>query len=123
MTKNPPPDVTVPKYPARKDDRMLEADEGHLEKHIRREELTSTIKALTAEKAEIDQWFKSEIGENLGIQNDAMRYVFKENKAKEVVDYQGLVYELQPDPELVAKYTSRDQGNRVLRSLKPKGGE
>jgi hypothetical protein len=49
-----------------------------------------------------------------------LRYTWKASKAKQVIDYKGLIHEMNPDPELLAKYTKTVEGNRILRSLKPK---
>ena len=104
----------------RTSDDMLDATSEHVAKHNRLEVVKAETKLLIAEKAEIQNWFKSEIGENTGIQNDAVRYTLKANKPKEVIDYKALVAELAPDPELIAKHTKTVEGARVLRSLKPK---
>ena len=116
-----PPPVEPQKYALLRDENMLTASENHEAKHQRREEIVGQMKVLKAEKDKIDKWFKTEIGENVGIQNDAVRYTWKANKPKEVINYKALVAELAPDPELIAKYTKTVLGSRILRSLKPKG--
>jgi len=120
LTKIPPPPVEASKYPRLRDENMLVATEEHLAKHNRRDEVIGMISGLKAEKDEIDEWFKIAIGENVGIQNDALRYTWKAGKAKQVIDYKGLIHEMNPDPELLAKYTKTVEGNRILRSVKPK---
>ena len=120
LTKIPPPPVEASKYPRLRDENMLVATEEHLAKHNRRDEIIGMIGGLTDEKKEIDEWFKIAIGENVGIQNDALRYTWKASKAKQVINYKGLIHEMNPDPELLAKYTKTVEGNRILRSLKPK---
>ena len=120
LTKIPPPPVEASKYPRLRDENMLVATEEHLAKHNRRDEIIGMMSGLTDEKKEIDEWFKIAIGENVGIQNDALRYTWKASKAKQVINYKGLIHEMNPDPELLAKYTKTVEGNRILRSLKPK---
>ena len=117
----PPTPKDYDLYPRMKDDSMIEATEAHLEKHTRREEVVGLVKALTAEKKELDEFFKIAIGENCGIHNDAMRYTFKHTKDKVKVDYERLLVEANLDPELISKYTTVTPGYRQLRSLKPKG--
>ena len=99
---------------------MVEATEAHVEKHLRREEISGLMKVLKAEKDAIDDFFKKAIGENCGIENDALRYTFKPNKDKVTIDYEKLVAEINPDPELIKKYTKTIPGKRTLRSVKPK---
>ena len=104
----------------RNNDDMMEALTEDVAKHYRLAEVKAGIKGLTAEKNEISNYFKERIGENLGIQNDAIRYTWKKNKDREVINYDGLLAEANLDPELIAKYTRTVEGSRVLKSLKPK---
>ena len=101
-------------------DDMLPASKKHTEKHGRLLVLKEEIGLRQTELVGIQNWFRSEIGENIGIQNDAVRYTWKRNKSKLVIDYKALVAELAPDPELIAKHTKTVEGARVLKSLKPK---
>jgi len=96
-------------------DDMLPASKDHTEKHGRLLVLKKEIALRETELVGIQNWFRSEIGENVGIQNDAVRYTWKRNKSKLVIDYKALVRELDPDPELIAKHTEEVQGARVLR--------
>jgi len=120
LSEDPPLPVEPAKHPMLRDNNMLTAAAEHEAKHLLREDLRGAITGLKAQKDAIDEWFKNEIGENAGIQNDALRYTFKSGKTKKVIDYLGLVAELKPDPELIKKYTSTTTGKRILRSVKPK---
>lgn len=101
-------------------DVMLAATEEHVKMHDRLEVVKGHIENFEKEKVGIQNWFRSEIGGNVGIQNDAVRYTWKRNKSKLVTNYKALIAELAPDPELVAKHTTTVEGARVLRNLKPK---
>ncbi len=118
--ENPPVEKDHDLYPRMQNESMLVASAEHYEKHVRREEIMGMVKGLTAEKKELDEYFKLAIGENCGIHNDAMRYTFKPNKDKVTIDYEKLIAEINPDPELIAKYTKTVPGKRTLRSVKPK---
>ena len=99
---------------------FIEANDKDLEKHRQLETIKGEIKALTADKNELQNYFKERIGESTGIQNGSLRYTWKANKPKVVIDYKALVAELAPDPELLEKYTTEITGSRVLRAGKPK---
>lgn len=55
---------------------------------------------------------KEWLGEHDGVVFDGGRIRWKKNKDSQVVNYKGLLKELRPDPELVAKYTKTRVGAR-----------
>ena len=127
-TKTPPPVdgsaecTSLLNRTPRANESLLEPIASDIETHKKLEKVKGQIKSLEAEKDELCNYFKDRIGENLGIANDALRYTWKANKPSTVINYKGLINELSPDPELLAKYTKTEEGNRVLRNLKPKKG-
>jgi hypothetical protein len=120
VPKIPPEPKEYSLYPKMRDETMLVATNEHLAKHLELQNVKGLIKGYTAEKKALEEYFQNLIGENCGIQNDAMRYTFKPNKDKVTIDYEKLVAEINPDPELIKKYTKTIPGKRTLRSVKPK---
>ena len=120
LTKTAPEAKEINLYPKMKNETMLMATDEHLAKHVELENLKGLIKGYTAEKKAIEEYFRNLIGENCGIQNDAMRYTFKPPKDKVTIDYEKLIAEINPDPELIKKYTKTVPGKRTLKSVKPK---
>jgi|TARA_Y100000310_G_scaffold10507_1_gene11188 predicted phage-related endonuclease len=106
---------------AQSDDLVVVGGEKDQAKDRRYLEINEAIEALTAEKTELGNWFRERIGSSVAIEGETFRYSHKANRPKVVVNYQAIVRELAPAPEMIEKHTTITEGNRVLRRLKPKG--
>lgn len=71
---------------------------------------------------ELQNLLQAHMGDAQRLTWDGGSISWKNRKDVTKVDWQGLVQELNPDPELVAKYTQTHPGPRVFRATFKKGG-
>jgi predicted phage-related endonuclease len=123
LTQSPPDPTSLAdeinylkaRFPKAESDLILDADS--VGRALLEECAMARGKAILAAEGKglAEAQIKALIGDSKGLGSDKYTATWTNNKDSEVIDYKGLVSELNPDKSIIQKYTTINTGARVFR--------